>query len=77
MEVEPEEALTLEGSLGGSMVQSGGEASASLGFKRVGGGSGTVRIGCKVRSDLKSWGFGGRALVQTSENSSFFFFFKK
>ena len=57
--MDPEEALTLEGSLGGPMDQSGGEASASLGFKRVGGGFGTVRIGCKVKSDSKSCGFGG------------------
>ena len=50
--MKPEEALTLEGSLGGPMDQSGGEASASLGFKRVGGGFGTVRIGCKERSEV-------------------------
>ena len=55
--MDPEEALTLEGS-SGVMVQSGGGASASLAFKRVGGGSGTVRIGCKVRSDSKSCGLG-------------------
>ena len=50
--MDPEEALTLEESLGGPMDQSGSEASASLGFKRVGGGSGTVRVGCKVRAEV-------------------------